>query len=308
MQSSWWADLFVDRGWGHCGVVFREAGVILGGAQVMIDSFAPGKCYYYIPHGPVLPEDEADAEQLFAAVMAYLDKKRTKEPQVVSHVRLEPPWTQIPSFVRGWREAKSWLEPRNTLCIDLSLAETAILAQMKPKGRYNIGVARRKGVSVVEDRSAQGIADFLDIYDETFARHGLDSHSADYFHALIERLVAFDSGSILFAEYQGLRLATALIVYFGDTATYRYGGSRLSHRNAMAPYLLHFEAMLRAKARGHRWYDFYGIAPQDRPDDRWANFSVFKRKFGGHDLNLIPALDHIYDPDAYQAYRQRNKT
>jgi hypothetical protein len=28
---------------------------------------------------------------------------------------------------------------------------TQILAQMKPKGRYNIGIAQRRGVSIIED-------------------------------------------------------------------------------------------------------------------------------------------------------------
>ncbi len=63
--------------------------------------------------------------------------------------------------------------------------------------------------------------------------------------------------------------------------------------------------MRNAKARGHRWYDFYGIAPLNTPTDRWANFSVFKRKFGGVELRFVPTLDYIYDPESYQAYRQR---
>jgi lipid II:glycine glycyltransferase (peptidoglycan interpeptide bridge formation enzyme) len=101
-----------------------------------------------------------------------------------------------------------------------------------------------------------------------------------------------------------MRLATALIIYFGDTATYKYGGSLQAHRNVMAPYLLHFEAMLTAKSRGHRWYDFYGIAKDDNPDDLWAGFSAFKRKFGGRERNYVPALDFVYDQLAYEDYRR----
>jgi len=70
----------------------------------------------------------------------------------------------------------------------------------------------------------------------------------------------------------------------------------------MAPYLLHYEAMLRAKARGHAWYDFYGIAPQDRPDHPWAAFSAFKRKFGGLELRFVPSLDLVYDPASHAEY------
>jgi len=304
MQSSWWADFQASRGWGHFGVVFRDGDEILGGARVLTKSFAPGKWYYYVPEGPVLPKDEADAEQLFGAVIAYIDKKRQQDPEVVSHLRLEPRWAERPSFVRGCREAGSWREPRNTLHIDLSLSEADLLAQMKPKGRYNIGVARRHGVSVTEDISPQGIADFLDLHDETVARQGLRGASASYFQALIPRLAAGRHGSLFFAEYQGTRLAMALVIYFGDRATYFFGGSRTTHRRVMAPYLLHFEAMLRAKALGHRWYDFYGVAPPDKPNHRWANISTFKRKFGGVELSFVPALDFIYDAPSYEDYRR----
>ena len=63
--------------------------------------------------------------------------------------------------------------------------------------------------------------------------------------------------------------------------------------------------MMTAKARGHRWYDFCGIAPADKPDDRWAGFSAFKRKFGGCERSYVPAMDFIYDRDAYEEYRRR---
>lgn len=304
MQSSWWADFLADRGWGNFGVVFRDGEDIIGGTRVLTRSFAPGKCYYYVAEGPVLPDNEADAEQLFEAVLAYIDQKRKKEPELVSHLRLELRWTKRPSFVQGCREAKSWMEPRNTLHIDLRPAEAAILAQMKPKGRYNIGVARKKGVTVIEDRSPKGVADFLDIYGETMNRHGLRGKRTGYFHDLIEDLDALNCGSLFFADYQGMRLATALVIFFARRATYFYGGSRPLHRQTMAPYLLHFEAMRKAKTMGCHWYDFYGIAPPDKPAHRWANISTFKRKFGGQELSFVPALDFIYDSEGYADYRR----
>ena len=303
-QSSWWAEFLAADGWGHFGVILKEAGVILGGARVLTYSFEPRTRFYYVPDGPVLPEGEADAEPVLQAVFEYVERKRREDPLVVSHLQLEPRWEKRPALTRGWREARTWFEPRSTLCVDLNLSEPALLAQMKPKGRYNIGVARRQGVTVVEDASVRGVDDFLAIYTETFARHGLDPKSSRHFHDLGGLLFGSDRGSLLFAEYRGARLATAWMVYFGNRATYLYGGSRLQHRNVMAPYLLHFESMRRAKARGHEWYDFYGIAPENEPDHRWAKFSAFKRKFGGQELRFVPSLDYIYDVDAYEAYRR----
>jgi lipid II:glycine glycyltransferase (peptidoglycan interpeptide bridge formation enzyme) len=187
--------------------------------------------------------------------------------------------------------------------VDLALSPEAILEQMKPKGRYNVRLAQRKGVRVVEDRTDRGYADFLALYRETFDRHGLKGHSDEYLQGLRDRVFPYDRGTILFAEYEGQRLAAALLLFHGDTATYKYGGSSLAHRNVMAPYLLHYDAMLRSKARGHRWYDFYGIAPKDEPEHRWADFSEFKRKFGGVELHFVPALERVYDEDAFRAWR-----
>jgi peptidoglycan pentaglycine glycine transferase (the first glycine) len=158
-------------------------------------------------------------------------------------------------------------------------------------------------VSVVEDVSPQGIGDFVNIYKETFARKGLRGLNPNYFHTLVPMLAASERGSIFFAEYQGMRLATALVLYFGRTATYYHGGSRAIHRNVMAPYLLQFEIMRKAKALGCQSYDLFGVSLQGEPSNGWTDISIFKRKFGGRELRLVPTLEYIYDPAAYREWK-----
>src|SRR5258706_26851 len=136
----------------------------------------------------------------------------------------------------------------------------------------------------------------------TAIRQGISTKPPSYFRNLVSGLSAVQKVSIFFAEYQGRRLATALVVYFGRRATYFFGGSLSLHRRVMAPYLLHFEIMRRAKALGCEWYDFWGIAPKDQPDHSWQDISAFKRKFGGVEVNLVPALDYVYDAAAYERY------
>jgi len=302
MQSSWWADFRATTGWRHFGAVLKSRTAIVGGALVMKFAYDDRRCFYYIPEGPALPDDESSASEVFASVLDAIEERRQTDEQIVSHLRIEPRWQRLPPFVRGFRTAPSFLEPRNTLCIDLRPPEAAILAQMKPKGRYNIGVARRHGVSIVEDCSSQGVADFLEIYRAMKTRHGLRGKPDSYFWTLIPLLVSVDRGSVFFAEHEGTRLAAAVVVYFGGRATYFFGGSLVSERGVMAPYLLHFEIMRRAKALGHEWYDLWGVAPADAPDHPWQQISVFKRKFGGQALDLVPTLDYVYDPAAYADY------
>ncbi|GEO18678.1 peptidoglycan bridge formation glycyltransferase FemA/FemB family protein [Microvirga aerophila] len=135
-QSSWYTALKVARGWEHFGTVLRDKDTIVGGAMVLARSFAPDKRYYYIPDGPVFLEEDslAEQEQVFRAVMAFIERKRQTEQQVVSHLCINPRWQQVPSFIKGFQESSHYYgSPRDTLCVALNASEGAILAQMKPK-------------------------------------------------------------------------------------------------------------------------------------------------------------------------------
>ena len=301
-QSSWYVAFTGSKSF---GTVLREGATVVGGAIIIKRLFTPKMCYYYIPDGPVFlkGDSEAGQEQVFSAIMEFIERKRQKDQQVVSHLCINPLWEHMPSFVTGFQESSHFYGlPRNTQYIDLSPSESAILTQMKPKGRYNIGVAQRYGVLITEDTSTQGVEDFLNICEEMYARKSLGEFDRNFFRELVPMFSTSERGSVFFAEYQGVRLATALVVYFGRTATYWYGGSRAIHRNVMAPYLLQFEIMRKAKARGCRCYDLFGVTPQSEGFSSWTNFSVFKRKFGGRELRRVPTLEYIYDPVAYREW------
>jgi len=307
MQTSWWTDFRATCGYEHFGITLKASNAIVGGAVVQKFSYDDHRCFYYIQDGPVLPQDDEIAGEVFEAIFKAIEDRRLAEQQTVSHLRIEPRWLRLPGFVSGFRTippltTDRFLEVRDTRCIALRPSEAAILAQMKPKGRYNIGVARRHNVSIVEDASEQGLRDFLGIYEETMTRQGQKPKPPNYFRNLVLFSSPADRRSLFFAEYQGMRIATALVMYFGPKATYFFGGSRDIHRQVMAPYLLHFEVMRKAKALGHEWYDLWGIAPANEPDHPWQNLSVFKAKFGGEELHLVPTLDYVYDKAAYDCY------
>ena len=305
MQSSWWVRFREPIGFDHFGVILKHEGTIVGGALVSVWEYAPGHCFYYIQDGPLLPQDdEPFARQVFEALLHRVDANRRADERCVSHLRIEPRWSQRPAFACEFAEpdfGDRFREPRRTLCLDLQLDDEALLAQMKPKGRYNIRVAERHGVSVVEDNSAQGQADFVRIVQRTAKRQGIGVKPASYFRSMLA--LADPPLSLLFAQHQGRRLATAMVVHCGERATYFYGGSLVLRRRVMAPYLLHFEAARRARAQGCRWYDLWGVAPLGASGHRWHAISEFKRKFGGVECDFGPTLDRVYDSGAYARFR-----
>ena len=306
MQSSWWADFRTTVGYTHFGAILRAGGEIVGGALVQRRRHASGSVFYYIQDGPVLPAAASLAEEVLAATLEAIDERRRSEKETVTHLRIEPRWEHLdvplPGFEPSARRDR-YLEPRDTLCIDLRPSPDDILAGMRPKGRYNISVARRHGVSVVEDTSARGLIDFVRIYRDTAARQSFRTKPSSYFEALLALTAAERRASIYFAEHDGLRLAAALVIRFGSRATYFYGGSLAARRHVMAPYALHFEIMCRAREAGHEWYDLWGVAPEGDHAGAWAGISVFKRRFGGREITLVPTLDYVYDRSAYARYQ-----
>jgi lipid II:glycine glycyltransferase (peptidoglycan interpeptide bridge formation enzyme) len=314
MQSSWWADLRTTVGFTHFAAILKDSGGIVGGAMVQRLRHRSGVVFYYIQDGPVLPGDPSLAEDVLEATLGDIEERRASEREPVSHLRIEPRRERaeyaaegrsgvvLPGFEPVAHKDR-YVEPRDTLCVDLRPEHADILAAMKPKGRYNISVARRHGVAIVEDTSPRGLADFLRIYRDTAGRQGFRTKPASYFESLIGVAAPRRRASIHLAEHAGTRLAAALVIRFGPRATYFYGGSLDLRRHVMAPYLLHFDIMCQAKQAGHEWYDLWGVAPEADEKHAWAGISVLKRRFGGREVRLVPTLDYVYDRSAYMRYQ-----
>jgi peptidoglycan pentaglycine glycine transferase (the first glycine) len=174
--------------------------------------------------------------------------------------------------------------PLATLRIDLAKSEEEILAQMKSKGRYNIRVAKKHGVEIIESND---VVAFFEILQKTTERDGFASHSQDYYEKMLRSLGK--NAKLLLAKKDEKIIAGILLTFVGDTAIYYYGASDHEFRKLMAPYLLQWHGIQLAKKRGCRFYDFLGIAEVSgsrfhvlgSTKHRLAGVSDFKFKFGG---------------------------
>ena len=110
---------------------------------------------------------------------------------------------------RGWRPSGEQIQYRNTVVTDLTPSEDELLAAMKPKWRYNIRLAERRGV-VVRDGTAADLPTFYAMYAETGGRDGFLVRPFDYYRTIWERFLADGLGHVLLAEVEGAPVAACL--------------------------------------------------------------------------------------------------
>ncbi len=297
LQMSAWGSLKEDFGWQARYFIHDK-----GGAQVLFKKLPLNLSIAYIPKGPVGNIQNEFWEKLI---------EFCKQNHAI-FIRVEPDdwftgnkWEQLlQRSVRG----KS-IQPPNTIVIDISGDAEEILKNMKQKTRYNVRLAQKKGIQI---EVSEDVGLFYEIMLETGARDEFGIHSAAYYQTVYDLFKTANNVVLLLATYQGIALAGLMMFLNGDRAWYFYGASNSKERNRMPTYLLQYEAMLIAKARGCKTYDLWGIPDepeevlesefQNRSDGLWGVYR-FKRGFGGEHKRSFPTRDMVLNPILYRFFR-----
>ena len=205
----------------------------------------------------------------------------------------------IKSFEEVQPEYRQW--------VMIEGGEKHILGQMKPKGRYNIALAKRHKLKIKSGINEKLLKDFYDLYMETARRSNFSGRGARYFQGLVSMLDKSKVGEIM-VVYQGKRpLSAGIFLYYGEMASYLYGASG-GDRKQMAPYLMHWEAIKRAKENGCKIYDMLAIASPEHPNRHpHAGLTRFKTQFGGQSVHLLGSWDLVGSSFWYTIYRFAQK-
>lgn len=293
-------------GWFPLLVVMRPAG---GGYR-----------FGYVPWGPDVSVPEAEQPLVLEELAAGLGPLL---PDEVTFLRFDLPW-QSPfqregeaqpssrlreirmnfgTESRNLRKAPHDAQPTDTLIIDPRTEEHALFSSMRPKTRYNIRLAARRGVTVQQESPA-ALPRWYELYRETMQRKGLTVHEYRHFEALF---AADQSGEderadlrLLLAYGHGEPLAGMILGLYGDYAVYLYGASSARHRSSMPAYLLQWRAIGEAAAAGCRTYDMYGIPPDESPSHPMHGLLRFKAGFGGSRLTRRGCWDYPFAEEPYR--------
>lgn len=266
-------------------------------------------------------------EGVWKRFVKEIEKIGQREKAVLA--RVNPPYPSpllAPFRGRGvegegvWRKPEILLhqtEPDNTILVDLSKSEAELLANMHEKARYNIRLAQRKGVKVREvTADRQAFEKFLELLKETTRRDGITSWEDKRFWKFRERFMKTrdeDPRAILLVgEYQSQILAAAIVMFFGDAATYLYAASSGEDRTTNVPSLVLWEAIKTAKQTAKRWYDMWGVAPENEDNHPWAGITRFKSRYvrlgvTGKKVTNIGTRDLVLDKKFYTLFKFAKK-
>ncbi len=340
LQSRMWALFKGHYGWKPFFFKLEVAvssQVLDLGITVLVRRFFKLLSLAYIPMAPDihLPEElvgkEDEVRAFYAAILAKTAAAiKGFLPRNVFCIRFDPPFEKGALDLRAQEysgkklpvkvlKAVSDIQPPDTVILDLEQDTDALLAAMKPKWRYNIRLAEKKGVHVfcfhgVEALKVQGdlpanantkpiqqgyepevspLDIFYNLYLETAQRDGIVIHEKKYYEMLFTLCSedALCDLRLYIAKSEGESLAAIITLFYGDQATYLYGASSAKKRFLMPAYALQWQAIKDAKAAQCLHYDFYGIPPTDDESHPMHGLYRFKTGFGGKVVHRCGSID-----------------
>ncbi|MHB8509475.1 MAG: lipid II:glycine glycyltransferase FemX [Candidatus Dormibacteria bacterium] len=291
LQSWRWGQLQAGYGWRCRRILVHGEGLGMVPVTVLVARALPTGTWWYVPRGPGV-----DAAHLGAAME---ELARRADMAGAIFLRVEPPAEAGFAAPPGWVDATP-AQPQTTSIVDIGRDDEAILASLKPKTRYNIRLAEKKGVKV---ELSDDVDEFSRLSGETSSRHGIQLASRAYYRDLLLELRPAGMARMYLARHGGRALAGVIVTRFGNQATYLFGASGREGRNVMPAYLLHWRAIRDVRADGATSYDLWGMPPTDDPKHPWAGLYQFKSGWNGRLVEYAGAWDRPLRPALWRAHR-----
>lgn len=283
--------------------VIREKNLQITIHKVPKTSFNIG----YFPKGPMpdkqMVEDLKRIGKRERCIFIQIEPEVRKSNQVIEKIQK-----------LGLKPSVRPLFTRFTFKLDLTPTEEELLKNMHQKTRYNIRIAEKHGIKVVEDNSDKAFKQYLKLTKETTDRQKFYAHSENY-HKLMWKTLGKNredknklSAHLFLAKYKSETLATWIVFVFKDKLYYPYGASTTRHKEKMASNLMMWEVIKFGKKHGLKEFDMWGALGQN-PDkkDPWFGFHRFKQGYGGELVEFVGNFDLVINPYLYTLYPLANK-
>ncbi len=231
--------------------------------------------YGYFPYGPVLGGD-TDIRSMAEEIRSW------GRDEGLAFVRIEPfgcPPERLDgcSLLRKGRD----IQPPYTWRLDLRHSEDELRAALRTRLRGYINSAEKRGITMRTTTADADLDTFVVLLEKT-AEHRFETHGSRYYRTVLQELALRGAGQLRLAEHDGKPVAAILSF---DSPTVRYYAHVAvddeANRALKASGPLAWADILDAKRSGRKWYDFWGVLPEETPGHPWNGFTSFKKSFGG---------------------------
>jgi len=265
------------------------------GAALVITVDAKRGRHYLIPHGPLTMRPDAPSQAAVLNELIRYLKNTAKQDQVVA-IKIAPLLVDSREnrqlFIElRFRPAPLHVHAELTWVLDINRSENQLLQAMRKTTRHAINKAKLSDVKVSVSTNSADFKRFWPLYNATKARHHFVPFPKRFIQSQLDEFGQANRFFIAIAQYQGKDVASAIFIQFGDTVYYYHGASIKTTGNIPATQLLQWEAIKEAKKRGARQFNFWGIAPADKPNHPFTGITTFKKGFGGQAINYLHAQD-----------------
>ncbi|GCE08060.1 lipid II:glycine glycyltransferase FemX [Dictyobacter aurantiacus] len=291
----------------YCGVLDDQDQ--LRAAMMVLVIYVPTvkSYYFYVPRGPIAASANEPALPL---LMNFVNSQARRHKAFM--IKVDPvaeandaDWLRF--FQQsGFKASDSVLHGRNEWVLDIYPDEKEQMAQMKEKWRYNIRLAKRKGVVVRQGHGPEDMSAFHKIFQETGERDKFYVHSQEHFEHMMSLFEPGEKAALFLAEYEGTPIAGIIVMRSGKCCWYRYGASSAQHRNVMPNHLLQWTGLQWGREHGCTYYNFMGIpvdlSDEEGPKDPNWGVYTFKRGFGGYARCAMVSQEKAYNLPIYKLY------
>jgi lipid II:glycine glycyltransferase (peptidoglycan interpeptide bridge formation enzyme) len=289
LQAWAWGELKARHGWTVARYFWEDAATPRCAISVLRRQLPGGLALHYAPRGPIL---DGQAEE-WPGFWSSLKEQLSRDQGTI--LKVDPEWDRDSGGVAllervGGLRARHPIQHQATIVVDISGGEQAF-ARLKESTRRNIRAGERAGIVVEASDSTAAMETFYDLLTQTAERRTFTIRSAQYYQDLLEVFRERGQVAIYLARLKERLLAGAVMMTFGPTLLYLYGGTASDASELKPGYLLHWRAIQDAQRRGCVRYDMFGVPLDPRPGQRGYGYYTFKTRFNGTMRRFVGLYD-----------------
>lgn len=301
LQSWAWGETNKKEGAQIFRLGFKKDNKLVGVCLIIKENAKRGP-HFIIPAGPILNWNDSKLVSYFLSALKNLARREKVwfvriRPEILDTLENKELFKKL-----GLIYAPMHLHAENTWVLDIAPSEKELLANMRKSTRYLIKKSLTQNLDLEITNDSKSTEILFKLQKETVKRHGFVGFPQSLFKTEIESFTKDKNASVFICKMGKIPLACAIIIFYGDTAYYHFSASTLRYPKIQASYFLQWEIIKEAKKRGMRYYNFWGIAPENSHRHRFAGVTLFKTGFGGERIDWLHAHDFPISPPYWLTY------